>query len=222
MRNLFEIIKSELCINGVYKITCISNNKIYIGSCSAKDWIYTRLIHHRNDLISNRHQNKYLQRAFNKYGKEKFFVEILEICPSDQCIDKEQKWIDLLQPHYNMCKKAGSSFGRIVSEETRERISKANKKWIKDNPWFREKVRKLATGRIVSKENREKMAERIRERNLSRKYTFKKKIIDTATGIIYNSTAECRENLNLYEKRFYRIIRKQEDSEFKLEYYEAA
>lgn len=113
MKKLSELKRKELQFNGVYKITNIINNKFYIGSCSSKTFLYERLKHHEQDLINNRHCNSYLQRSFNKYGINNFYYEIIEICEAEECIEKEQSWMNLLKPHYNLCKKAESSFGVI-------------------------------------------------------------------------------------------------------------
>lgn len=90
---------------GIYKIVC--NDKIYIGS--AKD-IDKRWKRHLNDLKNNKHVNKHLQRAFDKYGKESFNYEIIELCSEKELLFKEQFYIDDIQPFnengFNIGKKA--------------------------------------------------------------------------------------------------------------------
>ena len=44
--------------------------------------------------------------------------EILEYCEPDKCISKEQFYLDLYSPKYNILKKAGSSLGFKHSAET--------------------------------------------------------------------------------------------------------
>ena len=58
-------------LSGIYKITNLENNKFYIGS--AKD-LYDRLASHKKDLRANKHCNIYLQRSYNKYGADSFFI----------------------------------------------------------------------------------------------------------------------------------------------------
>jgi group I intron endonuclease len=54
---------------GIYKITCIPTQKVYIGqSINVKK----RIAAHRSDLKANRHGNDYLQNVVNKYGIENF------------------------------------------------------------------------------------------------------------------------------------------------------
>lgn len=82
---------------GVYKITCLSNDKIYIGSSRN---ISRRFCHHKNSLRKEKHHNHYLQEDWNKYGEENFKFEILEECKEDERYDLEQKYLDLLRPFW--------------------------------------------------------------------------------------------------------------------------
>ena len=51
---------------GIYKLTNLSNGKIYIGqSVNVEDRIYK----HKMALKGNYHKNDHLQKAWNKYGK---------------------------------------------------------------------------------------------------------------------------------------------------------
>lgn len=61
---------------GIYKITNIINNCIYIGSSVN---IKSRWLEHKRDLIKNKHCNNYLQKSFNKYGLINFTFEIIEL-----------------------------------------------------------------------------------------------------------------------------------------------
>ena len=45
-------------------------------------------------------------------------LEILEYCDSKVLISREQKYLDLLKPEYNILDKAGSSLGFKHSEST--------------------------------------------------------------------------------------------------------
>lgn len=48
--------------------------------------------------------------ALLKYGYSSFKLEILEYCDSKVLISREQKYLDLFKPEYNILDKAGSSF----------------------------------------------------------------------------------------------------------------
>ena len=57
---------------------------------------------HRSELRHGRHHNPYLAKAYNKYGEDKFKVQILEVCEKvqDTLFFLEQKYLDL-KPEYN-------------------------------------------------------------------------------------------------------------------------
>ena len=52
-----------------------------------------------------------------KHGYSSFSLEILEYCDGDQAISREQYFLDLLNPEYNILKKAGSRLGSKHSSE---------------------------------------------------------------------------------------------------------
>ena len=62
-------------MTGIYKITCLTNNKSYIGQSVS---IKRRWATHKRELAAGTHYNEYLQRAYNKYGKDSFVYEILD------------------------------------------------------------------------------------------------------------------------------------------------
>jgi group I intron endonuclease len=49
--------------------------------------------------------------ALLKHGYSNFGVDILEYCEPNKLITREQHYIDLLKPKYNICKTAGSRLG---------------------------------------------------------------------------------------------------------------
>jgi len=77
---------------GVYKITNLVSNKIYIGS--SKD-IPKRWKQHISGLNNNKHTNSHLQRSWNKYGEVNFKFEVIDIVnDQNDLITLEQKWIN--------------------------------------------------------------------------------------------------------------------------------
>ncbi|MHA1342378.1 MAG: GIY-YIG nuclease family protein [Promethearchaeota archaeon] len=72
--------------SGIYQILNKINNKIYIGS--AVD-LKQRKNSHFNTLDKNKHWNKYLQRSYNKYGKENFKFQILLYCNKKEKENKQ-------------------------------------------------------------------------------------------------------------------------------------
>lgn len=77
---------------GVYKIINSEEGKYYVGSSTMK--IIKRINHHYNMLKSNTHKNKHLQNAWNKYGEDSFIFEIVENLEKDQCLIREQEFIN--------------------------------------------------------------------------------------------------------------------------------
>lgn len=79
-------------MTGIYKITCLATNEIYIGQSTA---ISRRWATHKRELKNNIHYNKHLQKAYNKYGKENFSFKILEQCPSNKLNEREKFYIEI-------------------------------------------------------------------------------------------------------------------------------
>jgi group I intron endonuclease len=66
--------------------------------------------------------NSIVYKALLKYGYSNFTLEIIEYCDKMSVIKKEQYYLDLLKPSYNICMIAGSSLGRITSDDTRAKL----------------------------------------------------------------------------------------------------
>ena len=61
-------------LSGVYRITCVANNKTYIGS---SDNIMRRLKTHERELKEGSHNNRLMQKDYEKYGAEFFEFRVL-------------------------------------------------------------------------------------------------------------------------------------------------
>jgi group I intron endonuclease len=74
-------------IRGIYKITNLVNDKVYIGESLD---IYRRWDEHREDLNNNSHHSYKLQDDWNKYGEDNFKFEIVTVLNEDinKFIDK--------------------------------------------------------------------------------------------------------------------------------------
>lgn len=68
-----------------------------------------------------------IYNALLKNGYSLFKLEILEYCELADVIEREQYYIDLLCPEYNLNQIAGSRFGSKHSEETRQKMSENRK-----------------------------------------------------------------------------------------------
>lgn len=207
---------------GIYRITCTSTGKIYIGSAA------NLLIRHRvhsSDLQRNVHHNPKLQRAWNKYGSESFVFEILELVLVPELLTaREQYWMDTLKPFgkrgFNIARIAGSNRGQKRSPEAREkmRLAKLGKKLseehvrksaesrrgMKCKDETKEKIRLAATGRPHSPETREKL----RRIKLGTKHSeeTRRKVAEASRGRTHTPETMKKLSTNLNEFNAKRMV----------------
>lgn len=112
--------------SGVYEIINLINNNRYIGSSNN---LTRRIKYHLSTLRHNKHFNKHLQLAWNKYGENNFKINIIEYCYEDILIKREQFYIDKYsqQELYNIRPVAESNKGIKWSNETKRKISLSHK-----------------------------------------------------------------------------------------------
>lgn len=116
------ILKDNKGKSGVYRWINKVNGDAYIGSATdltrrLRDYFSSNFLF--KEILNN---NSIMYRALLKYGYSKFTLEILEYCDKSSVIEKEQYYLDLLNPNYNICKTAGSSLGRITKDHTRLKL----------------------------------------------------------------------------------------------------
>ena len=105
--------------SGVYKLTNLSNNRIYIGSAKG---FKQRWYQHHYALKNNKHSNRFLQADYNKCGEDVFKFEVLVVTSGDKqerLLLEEQyisQFYDKGQSCYNLCRRAISREG-IASNE---------------------------------------------------------------------------------------------------------
>ena len=108
--------------SGIYEIRNLSTGDCYIGSSIN---LIQRKNRHFKDLKSNCHHSIILQRSFNKHGEEFFRFNVLEIVEDKAILlVREQFYLDLLRPKYNICTIAGSPLGVKGSKESCEKKRK--------------------------------------------------------------------------------------------------
>jgi group I intron endonuclease len=162
--------------SGVYKITNVVNGKVYVGS-SARE-LLRRIRGHLKDLNSGKHRNRHLQSAWNKYGKSKFVFSILERCAPNDCLTREQCWINLLKSSdqrygYNLCPTAGSMYGYRHTEESKKKMADtqnrklqdpnelARRKEVMNHPEVKARISASHKGKIISQSARQNMSKAI-------------------------------------------------------------
>lgn len=111
--------------SGIYKIENTVNGKVYIGSSK---YVKGRIEWHERELNKKTHGNSYLQKTWDKYGKNCFKFEVIENCSIDLLIEREQYWMDYYQSYdsgrgYNLVPKAGSNLGFRHSEKSKKKMS---------------------------------------------------------------------------------------------------
>lgn len=133
----------------IYCIRNTANEKRYIGS--AKDFS-RRKYEHLKQLKNGTHGNRHLLRAWRTYGSGQFQFYVVEyVNDVTKLIPREQYWIDVMQPEYNICKYAGSRLGMQHGEETRRIIGEASIARWKSRPGS-------MLGKTLSPESRAKIA----------------------------------------------------------------
>lgn len=199
---LEEIVeKKELKFNGagVYQLVNLTNQKSYVGSSVN---LKRRIKEYLNPLYINRNLkkgNSIIMNAILKYGYTNFEIKILETITfntnqskSDRksiVLAREQYYLDLIIPEYNINKFAGSNQGRVYSEEVRNKMSfsKKGKPGNKKGAILSEETRSLmkensgrALGIIMLNKNNEILAK------------FKSiQIASDVTGISRNRISRC-------------------------------
>jgi group I intron endonuclease len=156
---------------GIYKIQCKINNKIYIGYSSN---IKKRFYLHKLKLKKNKHENSYLQNAWNKYGEDAFSFIIIEECLLNLCIEREDYYVKEYKSYfrkfgYNLAITGIGNIGKMpkyIIKKT-QKTKKANA--LKRGYYFTaETIKKQAEGRKGFKHSSETI-EKIRIASINRK-----------------------------------------------------
>ena len=116
---------------GIYKITNEKTNKIYFGQSLNMN---RRKYQHFYLLSKGIHPNPYLQKSYNKYGKNYFNFSIVEECLAEELNKREYYWVNL----FNTTNKNFGYNSKIIdlegicklSEDTKLKMSNSQKKRI--------------------------------------------------------------------------------------------
>ncbi len=148
----------DLNCSGIYQIKNLVNGKVYVGSAvnMYKRWHTSHIV----NLRKNSHQNRHLQRSFNKHGEENFKFEVLQFVPDKKkLLIMEQKYLNKFNKNqlYNIRLIAKSNLGLKFSKEAKQRMSRAvtGRKHTQDT---KNKMSNSAKGKPVSKKTRDKIS----------------------------------------------------------------
>lgn len=154
--------------SGIYRITCLSNGKCYIGSSCD---ISRRWREHKYALDNNRHDNKYLQSAWNKYGEDSFVFSIILLCPVSVLIQKEQEQFDATRRA--LCFNLSFIAGKVeMTSEIRRKMSES-RKGVRCSEETKRKISESQKGKRLSDETKIKISESARGRRLSKETKIK-------------------------------------------------
>ena len=125
-----KIERKVVFIDELYNI----NGKSYVGSSislSSRFNIYYSLISPKIKLNKG---SSAIYRAILKHGYSNFSLDIIEYCEPSVIISREQYYMDLLKPEYNIFKIAGNRLGYKHSQETKVKIGINNRG--ENHPFF--------------------------------------------------------------------------------------
>jgi len=144
-----ELLKHNKGQSGIYRWVNVVNGNTYVGSGVN---LGKRLASYYNmkELTRN---TRPIKDALLKYGHKNFSLEILEYCTIENLMEREQFYLDLLIPEYNVLKYAYSVLGYKHTQET---IEKLKNKII--SPEHKMLISSIHKGKIVSEDTRKKLA----------------------------------------------------------------
>lgn len=146
--NKSQIFQENRNKGGVYRWVNKVNQKTYIGSSVN---LTQRFYKYYSVKYLLKHKTT-IHQALIKYGYSNFILEILEYCDRD-IVSREQYYIDMLNPEYNILETAGSSLGFKHSQETLDYFK--NKRKVSEET--RKNLSKSATGRVLSYADKKKI-----------------------------------------------------------------
>lgn len=186
--------------NIIYKIGNTINDRIYIGSTEKFN---IRINQHKFHLKNGTHHSKILQRHVNKYGVDSIYFEIIE---SDvvSLIEREQFYIDTLNPYFNIRRVAENMKGTKRTEEQKKyMVSQRMKKSGYKKGWSHseETKAKITESKLnsdykISQETKLKISEKNKGRIVPEE--IKIKTSNTLKGRAF--TEEHKKNLSIKAK----------------------
>lgn len=114
----------------VYLIRNTITGKVYVGQTSN---FKIRWRNHKTELRRGAHGNRYIQRAWNKYGEGAFEFSVLQVCPENLLNLVEEHYIHLYgsfdrDKGYNLITEIRGR--KIFSADVRAKLRAARKGWV--------------------------------------------------------------------------------------------
>jgi group I intron endonuclease len=200
-----DIISENKGKSGIYMWTNLLTGDIYVGQSIDLSKRF------RKYFVLKSKEGFIITRALVKYGYVNFSISILEYCDKSILIEREQHYLDSLQPKYNILKLAGSSLGYTHTQESKDKTSKAlalgsdgvytgSKSPLFGRTHSEETIAKMSLNRAGEKNpfygklHNEKTIEVMKEKALNRKHTCETK------DKMSKSHGEGTSPVNIYEK----------------------
>jgi len=92
---------------GIYIFVNKVNKKFYIGKSND---LLTRIKSYTKSTLEANFSNSKIFKAIDKYGFNNFAFSIIEYCPVEELRNREQHYIDLLLPQYNIRRKTHKEY----------------------------------------------------------------------------------------------------------------
>jgi len=187
-------------ICGIYSITNLTNNKLYIGLSTN---IEQRFSFHKKRLLSGKHKNKHFQSSFDKNGIDNFKFEVIEICEDSMLCDREKYWITHYKSfdrEFGYNKTYGGEFGRVSDEVNERRKIKLRQLTIPQEQ--RDRISKTLSGRVRPRDEIERAAKSCRKCTDAQEQEVVNLFIDR------KSTTEISELLSLKKTLVISILRR--------------
>lgn len=174
--------------SGVYRWINKVNGKTYIGSSVN---LGKRLATYYNLEYINS-SKMLISKALIKHGYSNFTLEVIEYCDRSDAILREQYYLDICKPEYNLLKVAGSSLGYIHTENTLAKMKERRLNWTEEQ---KAKILSHLKNHNTSADQREKSRQRMIEYNKSKGISVE--ILDTKTNEVssYSSLRQAAEAL---------------------------
>ena len=172
---------------GVYQLRNTVTGGLYVGSSKT---LKERLKTHLSALRRGKHENPYLQHAWDKY-EGNFVAEIIEFCNEDEQYSVEQYWINKFfgENCYNInpsAVKPPDCTGKTLppkSEETRKKLSASKKKLFQEHPELRVQMSLSRIGKRMGAE-----------------HVNSKDVVCLETGELFHGISEAGRKMNIYHK----------------------
>lgn len=167
-----SILNDNKAKAGIYCWINIDSKKKYVGSSID---LYRRFLQYYNiKYITRAAESSLICRALLKHGYSRFRLEILEYCDPNNLIEREQYYIDHLNPEYNILKVAGSLFGFKHSPETLKKMKEIiSNRSDEEKANISAKLREAALGRTYKHTEETKI--KLKNAMLGRKHSEKSK-----------------------------------------------